>query len=136
MIIGVVNAQTEATIRLSVRPFAYSLSVATAERTMQRATAISPGDGWRLLTPFERSRGRWAPVLDGGWMMALLFPLGYFAGLRSPAAALAAAAAATAYLLLLPAVTGCARLPLIGWCGAMGGFAVGLAATHWIPRTT
>ena len=90
-----------------------------------REAGISAGDGWRLFTPGEREWGPWTTLLTAGWMAALLWPLGYLASARSRAAVVVAALSAGVTLLLLPIVSGCAWLPLGGWCGAASGLLVG-----------
>ena len=118
------------TVRISVRPFSYRVGVIASDSTVEASTQISPGDGWRLLVPFERQRERWASLLTGLWIAALLAPLAYLARLHSRGTLVGAAAGAGAYLVLLPMLTGCAWLPLAGWCGAATGFAAGAMAAN------
>ncbi|OLB91767.1 MAG: hypothetical protein AUI15_22280 [Actinobacteria bacterium 13_2_20CM_2_66_6] len=115
------------TIRLVVRPFSYRIVVVTNAGDVVRETSTSPGDGWRLLVPFERNGQPGASLLTGSWMAVLLAPLGYLASLRSRGTVVAAAAGAGACLLWLPMVSGCAWLSLPGWCGAACGLLVGCA---------
>jgi hypothetical protein len=117
------------TIRLVVRRFSYWISVATTTGNLVRHEAVTPGRGWRLFTPFERKGEPWASLLTAGWMAVLLWPLGYLAYLGSRTTAVVAALAAGVSLLLLPIVSGCAWLPLPGWCGALIGFLVGAAGS-------
>ena len=119
------------TIRLVVRQFSYRLVVATKTSEVVRAATVSPGDGWRLFSPFERAGQRGAPFLTAAWLAVLVAPLGYLTSLRSPATAVVAAVGAGASLLLLPIVSGCAWLPLSGWCGAASGF---LGGSHGRAR--
>ena len=121
------------TICLVVRPFSYWIAVETKAGNLVRHEEVTPGHGWRLFTPFERGGEPWASLLTGGWMAVLLGPLGYLASVRSRATAMVAAAGAGASLLLLPIVSGCAWLPLPGWCGAMSGFLVGVARSSSSP---
>jgi len=58
-------------------------------------------------------------------MAVLLAPLGYLATVRSRVTAVVIAAGAGTSLILLSIVSGCAWLPLPGWCGATAGFVVG-----------
>lgn len=118
------------TVQLLGRPFAYRWVVRTKGEEVVREASISPGDGWRLFTPFERLRERWASLLTGLWMAALLAPLGYLAAGRSGVAATAAASGAVLGLVLLPVALACAWLPLAGWCGSAGGFVVGVGAAR------
>jgi hypothetical protein len=122
------------TIRLAVRPFWYRIVVATKPGEVVRDVSITPGDGWRLFTPFERSRERWASWLTAAWMAALLAPLGYLTAVRSRITVLVAAASAGA-LLLLPVVSGCGWLPLSSWCGVVIGLVIGsqIGARDAIP---
>ena len=117
------------TIRLLVRPFSYRIAVETKAGTLVRHEAITPGDGWRLFSPFERAGEPWASLLTGAWMAVLLAPLGYLGSVQSRATAVVAAVGAGLSLLLLPLVSGCAWLPLAGWCGAVSGFLVGVAGS-------
>src|SRR2546430_17412776 len=82
------------TIRLGVRPFSYRIVVVTNAGDVVRETSTSPGDGWRLLVPFERNGQPGAWLLTGSWMAVLLAPLGYLASLRSRGTVVAAAARA------------------------------------------
>ena len=117
------------TIRLVVRRFAYWISVATNTGNLVRHEEVTPGRGWRLFTPLERKGEPWASLLTAGWMAVLLGPLGYLAYLRSRTTAVVAALGAGVSLLLLPLLSGCAGLPLAGWCGAMSGFLIGVAGS-------
>ena len=116
------------TIQVDVRTFSYRMRIKTTRGEVARSWSMSPGDGWRLFAPFERSREPFAPLLSGVWLAALAAPLGYLASLRSRAAVLVSAAGAGAYVLLLPLISGCAWLPVSGWCGAIGGLALGVGA--------
>ena len=112
-------------VRLVVRRFTYRIVIATSAGAVVREAGISAGDGWRLFTPGEREGGPWTTLLTAGWMAGLLWPLGYLASARSRAAVVVAALSAGVTLLLLSIVSGCAWLPLGGWCGAASGLLVG-----------
>jgi len=112
-------------VRVVVRRFAYRIAVGTKGGDVVRDQTISPGDGWRLFTPFEREREPWAGLLTAGWMAVLLAPLGYLASARSGAGAVVAGAFAGVGLVALPIVLGGAWLPLSAWCGAASGFVGG-----------
>jgi hypothetical protein len=115
------------TIRVVVRRFDYAISAETRAGRVVRHEDVDPGHGWRLFTPFEHRGEPWASLFTGAWMAVLLAPLAYLASVRSRATAPVAALGAGVSLLLLPIVSGCAWLPLPGWCGAMSGFLVGVA---------
>jgi hypothetical protein len=117
------------TLRLVVRPFAYRIAVETKAGNLVRHEEVTPGHGWRLFTPFEHGGEPWASLLTGGWMAVLLGPLAYLTSVRSRATAVVAAVGAGVSLVLLPIVSGCAWLPLPGWCGAMSGFLVGVVSS-------
>jgi hypothetical protein len=117
------------TLRLVVRPFAYRIAVETKAGNLVRHEEVTPGQGWRLFTPFEHGGEPWASLLTGGWMAVLLGPLAYLTSVRSRATAVVAAVGAGVSLVLLPIVSGCAWLPLPGWCGAMSGFLVGVVSS-------
>ncbi len=116
------------TLAFTTDRFSYRLSVSTARGEVERTVRISPADGWRLLVPFERTRERWAPLLAGMWMAALVAPLGYLSAERSATAAVSTAA----LLVLLPVALGCAALPFAGWCGAAAGFLTGKGTARWM----
>jgi hypothetical protein len=109
-----------------VRPFSYRIVVGSGSRVVVRDARVTLGDGWRLLVPFERKGEPWASLLTAAWMAVLLGPLGYVASVRSRATSVVAAVGASASLLLLPILSGCAGLPLPGWCGALIGFLGGV----------
>ncbi len=113
-------------IQLAVQPWWYRIALSTSAGNVVREARVGPGDGWHLLMPGQREWGPWASFLTGGWMAALLGPLGYLASQRSRAAVAVAAAGAAGTLLLLPVLTGCAWLSVAGWCGAAAGFLIGL----------
>jgi len=116
------------TLAFTAERFSYRLSVSSARGAVERTVRISPADGWRLLVPFERTRERWAPLLAGIWMAALVAPLGYLSAERSATAAVSMAA----LLVLLPLGLGCAALPFAGWCGAAAGFLTGKGTARWM----
>jgi hypothetical protein len=125
------------TVRLVVRPFSYRIAVVTHAGPVVREVGMSPGDGWRLITPAEREWGLGTKLLTAGWMAALLWPLGYLASVQSRAALVVAAAGTGVGLLLLPIVSGCAWLPGLGWCGAAAGLLGGSrsgALAAWLLR--
>jgi len=120
-----VTAGEPVSVRLVVRSFAYRIVLVTKAGTVVRETRMSPGDGWRLFTPAEPAWGPATTLLTAVWLAALLWPLGYLASARSRAATVVAAVGAGVGLVLLPIVSGCAWLPLLGWCGAGSGLLVG-----------
>jgi hypothetical protein len=113
------------TVRLVVGPFSYRIAIVTNADALVREARMSPGDGWRLVTPAEREWGPGATLLTAGWMAAVLWPLGYLASVQSRVVVVIAAAGAGGSLVLLPIVSGCALLPVLGWCGAASGFLLG-----------
>jgi len=108
-------------IRLFVRAFSYRIVIVTNAGSIMREAGIGPGDGWRLFTPGESARGSWTTLLTAGWMAVLLWPLGYLTSVRSRGALVVASVGTGVILALLPIVSGCAGLPLLGWCGAASG---------------
>jgi len=117
-------------VRLVVQPFAYRIVVGTRGGHVVRDETITPADGWRLFTPFEREREPWTWLLTAGWMAVLLGPLGYLASARSGATAVVAGVVAGVGLLVLPIAGGGAWPPVSAWCGATGGFLVGSRAAR------
>jgi len=108
-----------------VRRFEYRIFLVSSAGAIAREARISPGDGWRLFAPGEGEWGLWDGLLTAGWMAVLLGPLGYLASQRSRATAAIAAVGAALTVLLLPVLTGCAWLPVAGWCGLGGGLLIG-----------
>ena len=113
------------TVRFVVRRFEYRVFLVSNAGAFVQEARISPGDGWRLFAPGEGEWGLWAGLLTAGWMAVLLGPLGYLASQRSRATAAIAAVGAALTVLLLPVLTGCAWLPVAGWCGLGGGLLIG-----------
>jgi hypothetical protein len=116
-----VTAGEPVRIRLSVGSFSYRIVVVTNAGTIVREARISPGDGWRVLAPGGRAWSAWTALLTAGWMAALFWPFGYLTSVRSRGAVVVAAVSAGVILVSLPIVSGCAWLPLVGWCGAASG---------------
>ncbi len=112
-------------VRIELRRFEYGMEVRHGASITRKSAAVSLGDEWRLLVPFERQRERWSGTLTALWVAALLFPLGLFARLHSTKSLVAAACVAAIYLAVLPIMAGCAALPLAGWCGAVVGYVMG-----------
>jgi VanZ like family len=120
-------------IRLVVRPFGYRIALRTNAAGVVREARVSPGDGWRLFAPGQRGWGKWAGLWTAGWMAVLLVPLGYAASRASRATALATAVGAAVYLVVLPTGSGCAWLPVPGWCGAAAGLLIGCLGARPMP---
>ncbi|PYP13515.1 MAG: hypothetical protein DMD56_00355 [Gemmatimonadetes bacterium] len=108
-------------IRLFVRSFSYRIVIVTNVGTVIREARLGPGDAWRLFTPTERATGSWTRLLTAGWMAVLLWPLGYLTSVSSRGALVVASVGTGVILAVLPIVSGCAGLPLLGWCGAASG---------------
>ena len=102
------------------RYYYLGIVVVTNAGTIVREARISPGDGWRVLAPGGRAWSPWTALLTAGWMAALFWPFGYLTSVRSRGAVVVAAVSAGVILVSLPIVSGCAWLPLVGWCGAAG----------------
>ena len=108
---------------------------------MKKIVTVSPGDGWRLLVPFERQRQRerWSRTLTALWVGTLLFPLGLFAQRHSRKLLVGAGIGAAVYFTAVPLLVGCAALSLVGWLGGVAGYAMGAAAAttavgDWVAR--
>ena len=112
-------------VRIGLRRFEYGIEVRHGASIALKRAAVSLGDEWRLLVPFERQRERWSGTLTALWVAALLFPLGLFARLHSTKSLVAAACAAAIYIAVLPIMAGCAALPPAGWCWAVVGYVLG-----------
>jgi hypothetical protein len=112
-------------LRIGLRRFEYGIAVRHGASITRKSGAVSLGDEWRLLVPFERQRERWSGTLTALWVAALLLPLGLFARLHSTKSLVAAGCLAAIYLAVLPIMAGCAALPLAGWCGAVVGYVMG-----------
>jgi len=128
-------------VRIALQRFRYDIEVEHGGAVMKKIVTVSPGDGWRLLVPFERQRQRerWSLTLTALWVGALLFPLGLFAQRHSRKLVVGAGIGAAVYFTAVPFLVGCAALSLAGWLGAAAGYASGAAAAtptvgDWVGR--
>jgi hypothetical protein len=114
-------------------------SVEAGAQSREEAVPLSPSLGWTLLSPFDipiDSGTRWIAVL---WVMALVFPIGYWwsaatrgasgASRFTPSALVAAgvSVAATAGYVVAPFVAGTAFGSWWEWCAVLAGVACGVA---------
>lgn len=128
-------------VRIALQRFRYDIEVEHGGAIMKKIVTVSPGDGWRLLVPFERQRQRerWSFTLTALWVGALLFPLGLFAQRHSRKLLVGAGIGAAVYFTAVPLLVGCTALSLVGWVGGAGGYAIGAAAAttavgDWVGR--
>lgn len=126
----------------------YGASLATLRaqaggESREMRARLSPGQAWRLLSPFSADMtGRRIDVIMAAvWLLALLAPLGYWIGAASRWGApvggtawLPAVGALAVTLVALPLAFGTHVATLPEWIGAVMGIAIGRFAAAIAPR--
>jgi len=122
-------------------------SVEAGPESREEVVPLSPSLGWTLLSPFDipiDSRTWWIGAL---WVMALVFPIGYWwssathrasrsAGLRSSMViGVGVLAGATFGFVIAPLVAGTAIGAWWEWCAVVAGIACGVLSGHLLLAT-
>jgi hypothetical protein len=123
-------AEADQTFRVSARERDRRLWVTSSHGPVRQSfeVSLSPSQGWSMVTPFGLALGPEGRILTAAWLVALLLPLGFWAGLtgRPWIGILTLAGTLVLGLQVLPAQTG---YPAVHWSEWLAGVLGG--ATGW-----
>lgn len=108
-------------------PAAAGFTVSWAGRggTLERVVPLSAQWGWSLLMPFPHAHGVETPWLTAGWLIAWVFPMGYWARRYRTVALAGAAGALVIGLGVVPQLLGLRPGAVSEWLAGAVGLAVG-----------